>query len=144
VIRHGISIFEEKTSYMGILCRNNYFAYAMVCSVLVGSDCYTRSRFLFFWSLYALSRCNLSFCWVQSLQDIVLKLLGYDYWFVISAKYGTSHVIVLADFSPSTRTTELEKLFDDFKDRGFVIRWVNDTVALAVFRTPSVGNCKVT
>jgi len=62
---------------------------------------------------------------------------------VISAKYGTNHVIVLADFSPSTRTTELEKLFEDFKDRGFVIRWVNDTVALAVFRTPSVGNSKL-
>ncbi|XP_017431577.1 uncharacterized protein LOC108338984 isoform X2 [Vigna angularis] len=58
---------------------------------------------------------------------------------VQSTKYGTSHVIVLADFSPSTRTTELEKLFEDFKDRGFVIRWVNDTVALAVFRTPSVA-----
>ncbi|QCD87988.1 coiled-coil domain-containing protein R3HCC1L isoform X1 [Vigna unguiculata] len=58
---------------------------------------------------------------------------------VQSTKYGTNHVIVLADFSPSTRTTELEKLFEDFKDRGFVIRWVNDTVALAVFRTPSVA-----
>ncbi|XP_027347510.1 coiled-coil domain-containing protein R3HCC1L [Abrus precatorius] len=56
-----------------------------------------------------------------------------------NSKYGTSHVLVLADFSPSTRTTELEKLFEDFKDRGFVIRWVNDTVALAVFRTPSVA-----
>ncbi|XP_020203421.1 coiled-coil domain-containing protein R3HCC1L [Cajanus cajan] len=58
---------------------------------------------------------------------------------VRNSKYGTSHVLVLADFSPSTRTTELEKLFEDFKDRGFVIRWVNDTVALAVFRTPSVA-----
>ncbi|CAJ1979095.1 unnamed protein product [Sphenostylis stenocarpa] len=58
---------------------------------------------------------------------------------VQSTKYGTGHVLVLADFSPSTRTTELEKLFEDFKDRGFVIRWVNDTVALAVFRTPSVA-----
>ncbi|XP_061374504.1 uncharacterized protein LOC133316742 [Gastrolobium bilobum] len=56
-----------------------------------------------------------------------------------NSKYGTGHVLVLADFSPSTRTTELENLFEDFKDRGFVIRWVNDTVALAVFRTPSVA-----
>ncbi|KAL2597130.1 hypothetical protein AAZV13_11G142800 [Glycine max] len=58
---------------------------------------------------------------------------------VQNSKYGTSHVLVLADFSPSTRTTELEKLFENFKDRGFVIRWVNDTVALAVFRTPPVA-----
>ncbi|RDX67336.1 Coiled-coil domain-containing protein R3HCC1L, partial [Mucuna pruriens] len=58
---------------------------------------------------------------------------------VQNSKYGTSHVLVLADFSPSTRTTELERLFENFKDRGFVIRWVNDTVALAVFRTPSVA-----
>ncbi|ONK77500.1 uncharacterized protein A4U43_C02F7220 [Asparagus officinalis] len=53
--------------------------------------------------------------------------------------YGTSHVLVLYDFSPSTRTTDLEKLFDDFRDRGFAIRWVNDTTALAVFRTPSLA-----
>lgn len=57
-----------------------------------------------------------------------------------SASYGTSHVLVLADFPPSTKTIELEKLFQDFNDHGFVIRWVNDTTALAVFRTPSIGN----
>ncbi|KAH0972195.1 hypothetical protein GBA52_024351 [Prunus armeniaca] len=37
-----------------------------------------------------------------------------------------------------TTTIELEKLFQDFGDRGVVIRWVNDTVALAVFQTPSI------
>ncbi|RZC84164.1 hypothetical protein C5167_046949 [Papaver somniferum] len=55
------------------------------------------------------------------------------------ANFGTSHVLVLADFPPSTRTMELEKLFESFRDRGFVIRWVNDTVALAVFKTPSIA-----
>ncbi|KAK8489043.1 hypothetical protein V6N11_013204 [Hibiscus sabdariffa] len=54
-------------------------------------------------------------------------------------KYGTQHVLVLADFSPSTRTQDLEKLFENFRDRGVVIRWVNDTTALAVFRTPSIA-----
>ncbi|XP_058196176.1 uncharacterized protein LOC131312446 isoform X1 [Rhododendron vialii] len=54
-------------------------------------------------------------------------------------KYGTRHVLVLADFSPSTRTGDLEMLLENFKDRGFVIRWVNDTVALAVFRTPPIA-----
>lgn len=49
--------------------------------------------------------------------------------------YGTRHVLVLAGFSPNTRTTDLEKTLDKFKDR-FVIRWVNDTTALAVFGTP--------
>ncbi|XP_028808300.1 coiled-coil domain-containing protein R3HCC1L [Neltuma alba] len=56
-----------------------------------------------------------------------------------TSNYGTRHVLVLADFLPSTRTIDLEKLFEDFKDRGVVIRWVNDTVALAVFRTPSIA-----
>ncbi|CAL0303982.1 unnamed protein product [Lupinus luteus] len=55
------------------------------------------------------------------------------------SKYGTGHVLVLADFPPSTKTIELEKIFEGFKDRGLVIRWVNDTVALAVFQTPSVA-----
>ncbi|KAG6792551.1 hypothetical protein POTOM_001703 [Populus tomentosa] len=56
-----------------------------------------------------------------------------------NSKYGTHHVLVLADFPPSMRTTDLEKHFEDFKDRGFVIRWINDTAALAVFQTPSIG-----
>ncbi|KAF3439486.1 hypothetical protein FNV43_RR17764 [Rhamnella rubrinervis] len=53
--------------------------------------------------------------------------------------YGTHHVLVLADFPPSTGTIELEKLFEDFKDHGVVIRWVNDTTALAVFRNPAIA-----
>ncbi|KAF9598109.1 hypothetical protein IFM89_025211 [Coptis chinensis] len=56
-----------------------------------------------------------------------------------NASYGTNHVLVLADITPSTRTTDLEKHFENFRDRGFVIHWVNDTVALAVFRTPSIA-----
>nr|GMD61614.1 R3H and coiled-coil domain-containing protein 1 isoform X1 [Ipomoea batatas] len=54
----------------------------------------------------------------------------------VNLKYGTSHVLVLADFPKSTRTTDLEKLLDKHKDQ-VAIRWVNDEVALAVFRTPS-------
>ncbi|KAL1199186.1 hypothetical protein V5N11_005543 [Cardamine amara subsp. amara] len=57
----------------------------------------------------------------------------------LKSKYGTRHVLVLTDFSPSLRTTDLEKLFKDFKDSGFIIRWVNDTTALAVFKTPSAA-----
>ncbi|GMH07349.1 hypothetical protein Nepgr_009189 [Nepenthes gracilis] len=53
--------------------------------------------------------------------------------------YGTRHVLVLEGFQPSTRTTDLEKLLLNFKDHGFVIRWIRDTVALAVFRTPSLA-----
>ncbi|KAI3419038.1 uncharacterized protein J3R85_013360 [Psidium guajava] len=55
------------------------------------------------------------------------------------SRYGTSHALVLAGFPPSTRTTELEKLLEDFINRGVVIRWVNDTTALAVFRTPAIA-----
>ncbi|XP_002513720.2 uncharacterized protein LOC8281019 isoform X1 [Ricinus communis] len=57
----------------------------------------------------------------------------------IHSKYGTRHVLVLADFPPSTRTIDLEKLFRDFTGRGVVIRWVNDTMALAVFQTPAIA-----
>ncbi|XP_060965992.1 uncharacterized protein LOC133034693 [Cannabis sativa] len=56
-----------------------------------------------------------------------------------TSTYGTRHVLVLADFPPSTKTIELEKLYENFRDRGVVIRWVNDTTALAVFRTPSIA-----
>ncbi|XP_050204181.1 uncharacterized protein LOC126654150 [Mercurialis annua] len=57
----------------------------------------------------------------------------------IYSKYGTRHVLVLADFPPSMRTIDLEKFFQGFTDYGVVIRWVNDTMALAVFGTPSVA-----
>lgn len=59
------------------------------------------------------------------------------------AKYGTHHVLVLTGFPPSTRTIELEKLLEDFKGCGVVIRWVNDTTALAVFKTPTTGNLTI-
>ncbi|OWM73611.1 hypothetical protein CDL15_Pgr026710 [Punica granatum] len=55
------------------------------------------------------------------------------------SKYGTHHVLVLTDFPPSTKTMELEKLLEDFRGRGVVIRWVNDTTALAVFRSPATA-----
>jgi hypothetical protein len=70
--------------------------------------------------------------------------MDYNYFLFISAKYGTGHVLVLSHFSPSTRTTDLEKIFEDIKNCDFVIRWVNDTVALAVFRTPAEGNYIIT
>ncbi|KAE8653547.1 coiled-coil domain-containing protein R3HCC1L isoform X1 [Cucumis sativus] len=56
-----------------------------------------------------------------------------------SAQYGTQHVLVLADFPPSTKTIDLERLLGNFMNSGVVIRWVNDTVALAVFQTPSTA-----
>lgn len=52
-------------------------------------------------------------------------------------QYGIRHALVLYDFPPSTRTTDLERIFEKFGDHGVAIRWVNDSTALAVFRTPS-------
>ncbi|KAL5226489.1 hypothetical protein ABZP36_014754 [Zizania latifolia] len=57
-----------------------------------------------------------------------------------ATRYGTKHVLVLYDFPPSTLAIDLERIFDKFGDHGVAIRWVNDTVALAVFRTPSDAN----
>jgi len=70
--------------------------------------------------------------------------LDFNLFFFNSVQYGTNHVLLLSHFSPSTRTTDLEKVFEDIKNCDFVIRWVNDTVALAVFRTPAEGNYKIT
>lgn len=56
-----------------------------------------------------------------------------------NVSYGTRHVVILADFPPSTTTIDLENLLKNFKDHRFVIRWVNDTVALAVFRSPTIA-----
>lgn len=62
---------------------------------------------------------------------------------LFSARIGTSHVLVVYELSPSTRTTDLERVFEKYKDGGVVIRWVNDTVALAVFRTPALGKLRI-
>jgi len=59
---------------------------------------------------------------------------------MFAVKYCASHALVLADFPPSTKTADLEKLLENFKNRGFVIRWISDTAALAVFRTPIIDN----
>ncbi|KAF3337282.1 growth inhibition and differentiation-related protein 88 [Carex littledalei] len=56
------------------------------------------------------------------------------------ANFGTRHVLVLYDLPTSTRTTELEKIFEAFDDASVVIRWVNDTSALAVFCNPSLAD----
>ena len=63
----------------------------------------------------------------------------FGLFFVAAGQFGTRHVLVLYDFLPSTRTTDLERIFEKFGDHGVAIRWVNDTSALAVFRTPSAG-----
>ncbi|KAE9593105.1 hypothetical protein Lal_00028745 [Lupinus albus] len=76
---------------------------------------------------------------VIDVEDEETQCSSEDKGDIRKSKYGTGHVLVLADFSPSTRTIQLEKIFEDFNDRGFVIRWVNDTIALAVFQTPSVA-----
>lgn len=54
-------------------------------------------------------------------------------------EYGTRHVLVLDGFPPSTKTIDLERLVADFKDHGVIIRWISDTVALAVFKTPALA-----
>lgn len=54
-------------------------------------------------------------------------------------KYGTRHALVLEDFQPSMTTTGLENMLEKYNYHDVVIRWVNDTTALAVFRTPSIA-----
>lgn len=51
---------------------------------------------------------------------------------------GVRHVLVVS-FPPSVTTKDLEELFEPFGSPGVVIRWVNDTTALAVFRNPEVA-----
>ncbi|KAJ4748621.1 Growth inhibition and differentiation-related protein 88 [Rhynchospora pubera] len=53
---------------------------------------------------------------------------------------GRRHVLVLYDLPKGTRTTELEKMFQEFDDTSFAIRWVNETSALAVFPNPSLAD----
>ncbi|KAL7615170.1 uncharacterized protein LOC111890017 isoform X1 [Lactuca sativa] len=54
-------------------------------------------------------------------------------------KYGTRHAVVLEGFQANMSTSGLENLLDKFVSHDFVIRWVNDTTAFAVFRTPAIA-----
>ncbi|CAI9259511.1 unnamed protein product [Lactuca saligna] len=54
-------------------------------------------------------------------------------------KYGTRHALVLEGFQANMSTSGLENLLDKFVSHDFVIRWVNDTTAFAVFRTPAIA-----
>lgn len=94
---------------------------------------------LFICLCYVLSSMCNHFMWTHLCQITRDQLTFFIVLCMIVARYGTGHVLVLADFPPSTRTSDLEKIFEKFRDRGVVIRWVNDTIALAVFRNPSIG-----
>ncbi|KAI3775959.1 hypothetical protein L1987_45719 [Smallanthus sonchifolius] len=54
-------------------------------------------------------------------------------------KYGTRHALVLEDFQPSMTTSGLENMLEKFNYHNVVIPWVNNTTALAVFRTPAIA-----
>ncbi|PWA83936.1 nucleotide-binding alpha-beta plait domain-containing protein [Artemisia annua] len=54
-------------------------------------------------------------------------------------KYGTRHALVMEDFQPSMTTSGLENLLEKFNYHDVVIRWINDTTALAIFRTPAIA-----
>eukprot|EP00252_Welwitschia_mirabilis_P010150 TRINITY_DN2329_c0_g1_i1.p1 TRINITY_DN2329_c0_g1~~TRINITY_DN2329_c0_g1_i1.p1 ORF type:complete len:396 (+),score=71.39 TRINITY_DN2329_c0_g1_i1:138-1190(+) len=55
-------------------------------------------------------------------------------------KYGTSHILVVEDFSPNTSTADIEKLFESFRSDGVTVRWIHDTLALAVFSKPFLAH----
>lgn len=54
-------------------------------------------------------------------------------------KHGTRHALVLEGFQPSMTTSGLENLLEKFISHDFVIHWLNDSTALAVFRTPAIA-----
>lgn len=54
-------------------------------------------------------------------------------------KYGTRHALVMEDFQPSMTTCGLESMLEKFNYHDVVIRWINDTTALAIFRTPATA-----
>lgn len=54
-------------------------------------------------------------------------------------KYGTRHALVMEGFQPSMTTSGLENMIDKFTSHDSVIRWLNDTTALAVFTTPAIA-----
>ncbi|XP_072044128.1 uncharacterized protein [Amphiura filiformis] len=49
------------------------------------------------------------------------------------------HVIEVYDFPADFKTPDLVMSFSDFKNKGFDIKWVDDTHALAIFATPLVA-----
>ncbi|KAG6588245.1 R3H and coiled-coil domain-containing protein 1, partial [Cucurbita argyrosperma subsp. sororia] len=53
--------------------------------------------------------------------------------------YSTQHVLVLADLPPTTRTIELERLLGRCMNSGVLLRWVNESVVVVVFQTPSAA-----
>lgn len=55
------------------------------------------------------------------------------------AEPDTRHVLEIHDFDPSVKTEDLELLLEKYKDRGFRIKWVDDTTALAIFHNAELG-----
>lgn len=53
---------------------------------------------------------------------------------------GAEHVLLIDGFSPMMKTKDLEDLIRPCSGQGVSIRWIDDTSAAAVFRTPALGN----
>lgn len=47
-----------------------------------------------------------------------------------------SHIVEIYDFPPEFKTEDLLKLFQCYQQRGFDIKWVDDTRALGLFSSP--------
>ncbi|XP_036364644.1 coiled-coil domain-containing protein R3HCC1L [Octopus sinensis] len=50
------------------------------------------------------------------------------------------HVLEVFDFSSELQTRDIISVFSNFKERGFDIKWVDDTHALAIFNSPVAAN----
>lgn len=54
-----------------------------------------------------------------------------------------SHVLEIYNFPPEFKTQDLYAVFSPYMRGGFEIKWVDDTHALGVFSSSSVGKWKV-
>eukprot|EP00898_Chlorokybus_atmophyticus_P007719 jgi/Chlat1/7949/Chrsp68S07375 len=52
---------------------------------------------------------------------------------------SNEHVLEVHEFSPAIRTSEVEKLFAGYDQDGLAIKWVDDTHALAIFRSTAAA-----
>ncbi|XP_077427461.1 R3H and coiled-coil domain-containing protein 1-like [Vanacampus margaritifer] len=50
-----------------------------------------------------------------------------------------SHVIEIYDIPPDFKTEDLFKLFQGYQQRGFDIKWIDDTSALGLFSSPNAA-----
>lgn len=78
---------------------------------------------------------------VVEIPEITCKTLAESIEVCNSNEFA--HIIEIYNFPAEYTTNDIEEIFTTFKERGFQVKWVDDTHCLGVFSTSLIGKIRL-